>query len=283
MRDYLNVTITKDLAAELMNISGSGVHLSKAFMNLLINGVESIVENGIVSISTKNSYITRPVGKYEDVRHGMYVVVTISDTGIGIEEDDLTKIFEPFYTKKKMGKSGTGLGMAVVWGTVKDHDGYIDVQSAPGKGSTFQLYFPVSQEPIGLEAVQPSLADFKGNAKILVIDDDKVQREIANEILDELGYEVHLAASGEEAIDIVSENSFDLIILDMIMGAGIDGLETFRAITRLNPDQKAIITSGFSESGRVKEAQRLGAGPYLKKPYQLITLAKAVQDELLIK
>jgi len=208
------------------------------------------------------------------------VVLSVADNGVGIAADDLEKIFEPFYTKKKMGRSGTGLGMAVVWGTVKDHNGYIEVESIEGKGTIFELYFPVDR--MKAEEEKPTLlVEYAGRGEsILVVDDVAQQRDIASVLLTKLGYSVKVAASGEEAVEYMKENSTDLLVLDMIMAPGIDGLDTYIKILELHPGQKAIITSGFSETDRVKEAQRLGAGQYIKKPYTLEKIGLAVKAEL---
>jgi len=180
-----------------------------------------------------------------------------------------------------MGRSGTGLGMAVVWGTVKDHKGYIDVQSTEGKGTTFALYFPVSREELAKDKSPVSIEDYMGKGEsVLVVDDVEEQREIASRILKKLGYSVTSVSSGEEAVDYLKNNSADLLVLDMIMDPGIDGLETYKRILELHPGQKAIIVSGFSETERVKEAQRLGAGAYVKKPFLLEKIGIAVRDEL---
>ncbi len=140
------IQIETNLEKDTLNILGSSTHLSKTVMNLVSNAAEAMPEGGNLIVSTENRYIDRPITGYDDVKQGDYVVLTVSDTGTGISPDDMEKIFEPFYTKKKMGRSGTGLGMAVVWGTVKDHKGYIDVQSTEGKGTTFTLYFPVTRK-----------------------------------------------------------------------------------------------------------------------------------------
>ncbi|MCP3898679.1 MAG: response regulator, partial [Desulfobacteraceae bacterium] len=183
-----------------------------------------------------------------------------SDTGTGIAENDIARIFEPFFTKKVLGRSGTGLGMAVVWGTVKDHQGYIDVQSTLGKGTEFTLYFPVVREEIEVQEKVLPMEQYMGKGEsILVVDDVETQRNIASDMLIKLGYSVSLVDSGEKAVDYIKENPVDLLILDMIMEPGIDGCETFKRILKIYPDQKAIITSGFSETDRVKETQRFGA------------------------
>ena len=269
------------LEKQPLNILASPVHLSKTVMNLVSNAAEAMPDGGKISISTENCYIDKPIKGYDDVQEGDYVVLTASDTGIGISSEDIDRVFEPFYTKKVMGRSGTGLGMAVVWGTVKDHNGYIDVRSIEGKGTTFKLYFPVTREEITIENTPKSFEAYRGRGeKILVIDDVKEQREISSMILGQLGYSVSTVSNGKEAIGYMENNSANLLILDMIMDPGIDGLETYKRILNLHPDQKAIIVSGFSETDRVREAQRLGAGAYVKKPYILETIGMAVRAEL---
>jgi len=249
-------------------------------MNLVVNAAEAMPNGGRVLLRTENDYRERLVSGANEFLQGDLVVLTVADTGIGIPPEDLERIFEPFYTKKTMGRSGTGLGMAVVWGSVKDHRGHIDVKSQVGEGTTVTLFFPATRldirEP---DHVHPD--HFKGRGeRVLVVDDLKEQREIAGEILSKLGYAVATAASGEEAIEHLRQQPAELVVLDMIMEPGIDGLETFRRIRALRPGQKTIIASGFSESARVREAQRLGAGAYVRKPYLLETFGRAVRTEL---
>ena len=268
------------LEKDALNILGSSVHLSKTVMNLVSNAAEAMPEGGNLMVSTENRYIDRPIRGYDNVKEGDYVVFTISDTGTGISPDDIGKIFEPFYTKKKMGRSGTGLGMAVVWGTVKDHNGYIDVQSTEGKGTTFTLYFPVTRGSL-VERAETSLKDYMGKGEaVLVVDDVEEQRKIASDMLKELGYSVAFVSSGEEAVEYLRSNKVDLLLLDMIMDPGMDGLDTYKRILEIYPRQKAIIASGFSETDRVKEVQGLGAGAYIKKPFLLEKIGVAVKEEL---
>jgi two-component system cell cycle sensor histidine kinase/response regulator CckA len=275
------VRLETDLESDLLNILGSPVHLSKTVMNLVSNAAEAMPDGGTVSISTENRYIDEPSRGYDDVRKGDYAVLTASDTGVGISAGDMERIFEPFYTKKTMGRSGTGLGMAVVWGTVRDHKGYIDVQSTEGKGTTFTLYFPVTRKGAAKEKPVVSIDDYMGKGEsVLVVDDVEEQREIASRLLKKLGYSVASVSGGEEAVDYLRNNSTDLLVLDMIMDPGIDGLETYKRILEFHPQQKAIIASGFSETDRVKEARRLGVGAYLKKPYSLEKIGLAIRAEL---
>lgn len=276
-----NVTLQTDLETDLLNILGSPVHLSKTVMNLHANAAEAMPDGGTISISTKNRYIDGPIRGYDHVKEGDYVTLKISDTGVGIPSEDIERIFEPFYTKKVMGRSGTGLGMAVVWGTIKDHKGYIDIKSSEGNGTTFTLYFPVTRKDLPKEKSRLSIEDYMGKGEaILVVDDVEEQRGIASGMLEKLGYSVKSVSSGEGAVDYMKGNSADLLVLDMIMDPGIDGLETYKRILEVNPGQKAIIASGFTETEQVKEAKRLGAGTYIKKPYLIEEIGLAVKAEL---
>jgi PAS domain S-box-containing protein len=276
-----SVRIRTDLDPGLLNISGSSVHLGKTIFNLVSNASEAMPEGGDLTIKTANQYLERPIQGYDKIREGDYVVLSVSDTGKGIKAADLKRIFEPFYTKKVMGRSGTGLGLAVVWGTVKDHNGYINVQSEEGKGSTFTLYFPVTREELSPGKVAVSVSGYMGKGEsILVVDDVKGQRDLAEELLGKLNYNVTVASSGEEAVAYLKEHKADLMVLDMIMDPGMDGLDTYRSVLEIHPKQKAIIVSGFSESERVKAVQALGAGAYVKKPYIMEKLGMAVRKEL---
>jgi len=275
------VHLRVNLEADVLNILGSPAHLSKTVMNLVSNAAEAMSEGGTISISTENRYIDRPITGYDSIEQGDYVILTVSDTGVGILPTDMERIFEPFYTKKVMGRSGTGLGMAVVWGTVKDHKGYIDVQSTEGKGTTFTLYFPVTRKEVDKDKSLLSIEDYMGKGEsILVVDDVEEQREIATKILKKLDYSVSTVSSGEEAVDYLKDNSADLLILDMIMDSGIDWLETYKRIIEFHPGQKALIVSGFSETKRMEKGQKLGAGAYVKKPFLLEKIGLAIRAEL---
>lgn len=269
------------LEPHLFNILGSPVQISKTIMNLVSNAAEAMPSGGTIFISTQSRYVDKPINGYEIINPGEYVSLTVADTGMGISPAEIPKIFEPFYTKKVMGRSGTGLGMAVVWGTVKDHYGYIDVHSTLEKGTKFILYFPITRQEAKESESSLNMKDYKGNGEsILVIDDIEEQRKIASGILSKMGYKVKSLASGEEAVHYMRENSADLLILDMIMDPGIDGLETYKKILKMHPRQKAIIASGYSETERVKKAQEMGVGIYLKKPYSLEKIGMAIHTAL---
>jgi len=276
-----NVTISIDLDSDLSNIIGSKIHIFNAIMNLVNNATEAMPAGGNISISTQGRNIAKSEKGYSDLAKGDYAIISVSDTGTGIAPEDTEKIFEPFYTKKRMGRSGTGLGMTVVWGTVQDHKGHIEVKSKKNFGTTFTLYFPTTDKKIADNTKALSIEEYMGNHEsILIVDDEKKQRELATDILNRLNYSVTSVESGEKAIEYMKTNSPDLLILDMLMDPGIDGCETYKQILEINPGQNSIIASGFSETDRVKEMQKLGAGEYIKKPYTFEKIGIAVKKSL---
>ena len=276
-----HVFVEKELSAELPFVNGSRVHLEKALMNLVSNAAEAQPDSGTITIRTLNRHLDTPLNGYQQIERGDYLVLSVQDRGSGIPAEDLKRIFEPFFTKKAMGRSGTGLGMAVVWGTMQDHSGYIDITTSLTQGTTFELYFPVSRQAPVQQDTTVDLAYLKGSGEtILIIDDIKSQRQIARVALEKLGYRTFSVGSGEAAVDFLKAHSADLLLLDMIMDPGIDGFETYRRILALNPAQKAIIASGYSQNRKVEQALALGAGQYLKKPYTLEKLGYAVKKEL---
>ena len=259
-------------------ILGSAPHLQQVLMNLVNNAFEAIEGEGAVTIQTRCRHLDLPVGGYDEIEEGDYVILTVSDTGAGIPPESVQRIFEPFYTKKMMGRSGTGLGLSVVYGVVKDLSGYIDVQSDVGRGTTFALYFPVTRQ--SSDTPLPSVPSFRGGERILVVDDVREQRNLATRLLSSLGYEVSSVPSGESCIDFLRQKSVDLLVLDMIMKGGMDGLETLKRVRDIRPTQRCIIASGFAETDRVKSAMALGAGEYVLKPYTLDKIGQAVRTEL---
>ena len=189
-----------ELEPNLLHILGSPIHLSKTFMNLISNASEAMPTGGKVFISTRNQYVERTTNGREDLEEGDYVVLSIVDSGVGISREDLTRIFEPFYTKKAMG-------------------------STAGKGTRFDIYFPATRREPTEKGATVSIEEYMGNESILLVDDIEEQREIASQILSKLGYSVTTASSGEEAIKYLKSKSADLVVFDIIMEPGIDGLE----------------------------------------------------------
>ncbi len=280
MKFHPQVTINTEMARDLLNISGSHIHIDKVVMNLVSNAAEAIKGSGTVCISTTNRYLDRPLKGYEDVRAGEYAVLKVKDNGLGITSEELKRIFEPFYTKKVMGRSGTGLGLTVVWNVMQDHEGYIDITS-DSNGTCFELYFPATRASVASQAETIDLEIIRGRGEtVLVVDDVQSQREIACRMLEKLGYSPHAVADGETAVEYIKSHPVALLLLDMIMDPHIDGLETYRRIKKIRPDQKAILLSGFAETKQVREALALGASRYMKKPILFSALGRAIKEEL---
>jgi len=179
-----------------------------------------------------------------------------------------------------MGKSGTGLGLTIVWNSIQDHKGYIDIKSDKN-GTTFKLYFPTTRNEILVKDLSITIMDLKGNGeKILIVDDMESQRELASKMLDNLGYKTFSVSSGEEAVEYLKKHSVDLLFLDMIMDPGINGCKTYEKAVSIHPKQKAIIVSGFAETDEVKKAIKIGVGQFIKKPLTLEKIGLAVKKEL---
>lgn len=264
----------------LAAIDCSPIHVRKCIMNLVTNAMEAVDGAGRIVISTSHRRVDAATARVNGIREGDYAVLTVADTGKGIAPSDLEHIFEPFYTRKVMGFSGTGLGLAVVWNSMVDHDGAVLVESG-SDGTAFHLYFPVSKGESGGDVQKTDLDDLKGRGeRILVVDDEPHLLSVTSGMLNALGYETACVASGEAAVDYLRERRADLVILDMIMDPGIDGRQTYERIIQRRPGQKAVIASGFSESEDVIKARRLGAAGFIKKPFTLEELGRAVKTAL---
>ncbi len=265
----------------LRNISCSPIHVRKSLMNLIINGAEAIHSKGTLSIVTKNH--TKSLSSTNNklkLSGENYIKIVVRDDGSGITPQDMEHIFEPFYTKKIMGRSGTGLGLAVVWNTMRDHGGTVNVISDK-KGTTFELYFPSVETEIATCPESKDWRHYKGQGEtILVIDDELRQREIACQLLSSLNYTVKTVSSGEEAIEFASNNAADLMVLDMIMPSGQNGRKTFEKILQIHPKQKAIIASGFAEDDDVQATLAMGAMAFVPKPYTLEQIGSTIHKIL---
>ncbi|MCP4114502.1 MAG: PAS domain S-box protein [Desulfobacteraceae bacterium] len=277
-----NVELVVEPASGPLNVRASYVHMEKSLMNLVINAVEEVSGKlgGRVVISTAVRRLTAPLRGYESVVPGEYNVVTVCDNGSGIKESALGKIFEPFYSKKEMGRSGTGLGLTIVWNTVQDHGGYVEISSG-AKGTRFDLFFP-SVAQAGVEKPREvSMDEVMGTGQaVLVVDDLPAQQEIACRALDLLGYESHGVGSGHEALAFIKKRRVDLVVLDMIMDSGIGGFTTYREMKKLAPGLRAVVASGYATKRDVIEIRKLGAGSFIQKPYTIVDLGKAIKEEL---
>ena len=264
----------------LLAIKCSSTHARSIIKNLLLNAVDALDGTGLVQIATSNRHLDRTVHGYDEIRPGEYAVLTVADNGKGILPADLDRIFEPFYTRKVMGRRGNGLGLTVVWNSVHDHGGLLDVVSS-AHGTRFDIYFPATREKAFDQTRTLEIARVHGQGEtILVVDDEPGQREIVSRILAFLNYRVSAAASGEEALVFLEKQAFDLAVLDMVMDPGLNGRETYERMRAIRPAQRAIIASGYAEDVEIKRAQKLGAGAFVRKPYTVLELGEAVQQGL---
>jgi PAS domain S-box-containing protein len=281
MMFHPKVRVETDLETRLLNIKGSPLHFGKALMNLVSNAAEAIEGHGRVVIATANRSLDHPVKGYGSIPKGDYAVLTVADNGPGMDREALDRVFEPFYTKKVMGRSGTGLGLTLVWNVVQDHDACIDIVSN-GQGTRFDIYCHVTREMPAGEISPFQIENYAGKGeRILVVDDVKSQQEITCRILEKMGYTTSCVSSGEAAIEYIRERGgVNLLLLDMIMDPGINGRETYDRIKAIQPDQKAIILSGFAETEEVKRTLEAGAARYIKKPVVISELGKTIRDVL---
>lgn len=276
---FPNITLKTKSADDAYLVQGSMTHLTQIIMNLVMNAYEVISDSGTVTIRCHHVSVQQTYNGFEPIPVGDYCLLAVGDTGPGINPEDITHIFEPFFSKKKMGRSGTGLGLAVVYGVVKDMQGYIDISSREGIGSEFCIYLPSSSADVDV-IQEEKIKDATGNGNILVVDDDASQRDIACRLLEHLGYRVDAVSGRSEALAYVKNHPVDLVIMDMILSEHYDGLDVYRDIHAIYPEIKCVIVSGFSAGKRIQEAQALGAAAFVQKPYTTKVIGKAVRDAL---
>jgi two-component system cell cycle sensor histidine kinase/response regulator CckA len=262
-------------------------HLLRVLINLVTNAAEAIDGNGVVAVSTHQVVLDTQLIGLEVVPAGEYAVIRVADTGCGMSREDMAHIFEPFFTtKRETNRSGSGLGLSVVHGIMKDHEGYVNVTSTKRKGTTFDLYLPLHAALRSGAAAESEEAPQGKGERVLVVDDEPVQRFMVRRALSALSYSVVETPNGREAVALFEkaksageDSPFDLVLLDMIMQEDFDGLTTFYEILKRFPKQKVIIVTGHAAEDRGRAAQELGAG-WLAKPYRASKLARSVRQKL---
>ncbi len=267
-------------AADLWPCSCSRSHIEKTFMNLIINAFEATKDRGKVQISTQNIDVDKLRELSTELKEGPFIAIDIQDSGSGISAEDIDRIFEPFFSKKGLGRSGTGLGLAVAWNAIREHEGTILVKSSPA-GTCFTILLPAEHDAsISQDHLERRNLPKGDGERILVVDDEEILRKIACEMLNLLGYQTISAASGEEALEVLHSTGVDLVLLDMQMDPGISGKETYSRIKKINPAQKALIATGYSTSIDVEETIQSGAAGLIKKPYNINGLGEAISRAL---
>ena len=255
--------------------------IEQVLLNLYVNAWQAMANGGDLYLQTENVILDRSYVKPYKVEPGRYIKISVSDTGVGIDKETQERIFEPFFTTKEMGR-GTGLGLASVYGIIKSHGGYINVYSEQEKGTVFTIYLPASQKAVSSEKETAPTTIIKGSGAILLIDDEKMILDVGIELLEELGYTVQSAMSGQEAIDIFQKDrgQFDLVIMDMIMPE-MGGGETFDRLKEIDPDVKVLLSSGYSINGQATKILRRGCDGFIQKPFNMNQLAEKVQKILI--
>jgi CheY-like chemotaxis protein len=256
--------------------------IEQIIMNMIVNAKDAMPNGGKLFIETRNVFLDEEYcSRHPEAKPGDYVLLSLTDTGHGMSEDVLQHIFEPFFTTKEKG-SGTGLGLATVYGIVKQAEGHISVHSQEGQGTTFFIYFPksteINQEPVSEEIPQIFLNDLKGEETILVVEDDHTVRQVVVETLANYGYHILEATNGSEALEIYSLNShkIDLVISDVVMPQ-MDGREFRKKILQTNPNCKFIFMSGYTDT-TIMNFDELQSVEYLQKPFKLTELLRKVRS-----
>ena len=279
-RTKKEIRIHTDLYEDLWTAEVDRGQIDQVLLNLYVNAWQAMSNGGDLYLQTENVILDRSYIKPYTVEPGRYAKISVSDTGVGIDKETQERIFEPFFTTKEMGR-GTGLGLASVYGIIKSHGGYINVYSEKERGTVFTIYLPASaKEVLRDEEGSPAML-VKGTGTILLIDDEKMILEVGLELLEELGYTVLSAMSGQEAIDVFQkdQDNIDLVIMDMIM-PGMGGGETFDRLKEINPEVKVLLSSGYSINGQATKIIRRGCDGFIQKPFNMNQLAEKIQKIL---
>jgi PAS domain S-box-containing protein len=278
---FPDVVIQTDLQENLHLIDCSTPHVNKLLLNLIGNALEAVQRNGTVRLTTKNCRLSHRIeNKYVTLSPGRYVKFTVADSGPGISPKDVDHIFNPFFTTKRTGRSGTGLGLTIVWNIVREHNGWIEVKNT-FPGAAFEVYLPVTdKQPSHCVQLDRKELTTGHGEMILLVDDEWEQSLVMEQMLGVLGYKTHTVASGEEGVEFVRKQSVDLVLLDMIMGDGLNGRETYEKILRVRPEQKAIIVSGYLDNEEIRKAKTLGISVFLEKPVTLPAIGHAIKQTL---
>jgi PAS domain S-box-containing protein len=274
------ITVEMRLEPGTEKVYADPSQIEQVLMNLAVNARDAMPEGGTLSIATGNLSLAEPMAEHPGVEPGEYVLLTVSDTGFGVGEENLKHIFEPFFTTKETGQ-GTGLGLAMVYGIVRNHHGYIDCSSSPGEGTAFRTYLPVIETEDTIAFDGPVEVPKGGRETILLVDDEAAVLDLGEKILTTFGYTVRTAVDGESALEVYrgEKDLIDLVVMDMIM-PGMGGKKCLKEMLRIDADARVLISSGFSSGGTTREVIEAGAKGLIRKPYTVNQLLRVIRATL---
>jgi len=278
-RTNKEISVYQRYASDLWPVEVDKNQLKQVLIHIYVNAREAMPNGGNLYIETANVILNEGYHKPFTVPKGSYVKISITDTGIGMDEETKQRIFEPFFTTKERGR-GTGLGLAFAYGVIKNHGGYINVYSEKGQGTTFSIYLPASQKKLPSQTSSLK-ATLQGTETILLVDDEEAILEVSKELLEMLGYKVFTAANGQEAVDLYREKQgeIDLVILDMIM-PGLSGSETYNHLKRINPHLRVLLASGYTITKETSKILNNGPNSFIQKPYTIDDLSVKIRELL---
>jgi len=278
-RTRREIAIHREIAEDLSPVEADAGQIEQVLFNLCVNAADAMPGGGDLTLKGVNKTHRDMKGKLYDPKPGNYVMLTVSDTGTGMDKETTERIFDPFFTTKERGR-GTGLGLASAYGIIKGHGGYIDVDSREGQGTTFSIYLPASDKEIGAPARRIDRFTM-GSEKVLLVDDEGDIRQVGKELLEAMGYEVMLAKDGKEAIEVYRKNrdEIDMVLLDMVM-PNIGGGEAYDRMKEINPDIKVLLSSGYSIDGEATEILGRGCDGFIQKPFDLKQLSGRMREIL---
>jgi CheY-like chemotaxis protein len=276
------ITLQFQRPEELPFVNGDAGMIEQVVMNLSVNARDAMLKGGTLNIGLDAvSLDAAHIEAHPEARSGYFVRLRVADTGTGMDIETLGRIFEPFFTTKDVGK-GTGLGLATVYGIVKQHDGWVEVDSEPGKGTTFDVFFPAGENKAISGKKEPaSTAPIVGGSEtILIVEDEETLREMARDILKDCGYRILEASTGRQALEVWNQSAkeIDLLLTDMVMPEGMSGVDLAEWLLADRPDLRIIFTSGYSSTEIGEELLMRSQARFLQKPYSHLALARMVRD-----
>ncbi|UCH01006.1 MAG: response regulator, partial [Deltaproteobacteria bacterium] len=274
------IRVHREFAKDLFGIKADQGQIEQVLLNLYVNAADAMPGGGDLFLKTMNVTDKDITGKPYEAKPGNYVLVSVTDTGVGMDKKTIERIFDPFFTAKGLAK-GTGLGLASVYGIIKAHGGYIDVESKKGQGTTFSIYLPASSEKEVITEKQLPEEILKGKEAILLVDDEDMVLDAGEQMLKKLGYEVLLAEGGREAIELYNKNldNIAMVLLDMVM-PGMGGGEAYDRMKEINPDIKVLLSSGYSIDGQATEILQRGCDGFIQKPFSMKELSQSIRKIL---